>query len=239
MTPVNGWSLFGHDPEDCEPTKPKQKKAEGDRYSISSAGYPLKNGKQYASSAGYQAGEIFNIVMAQGGGINSAYGTCRNAFTSDYRAAQQIGGNMSAYADGYQRNLGMCDKLYQNYRSTPSILRSMSNNKTYQRKSSKKADGYYEICYRSGTTSERYTYKNNQKDGLYESYYDNAQLEEKSEYKDGYLDGVSESYYSNGQLKEKVNYDDRKKNGDYELYYDNAQLKENAEYKDGYIKGCF
>ena len=70
----------------------------------------------------------------------------------------------------------------------------MSNNKTYQRKSSKKADGYYEICYRSGTTSERYTYKNNQKDGLYESYYDNAQLEEKSEYKDGYLDGVSESY---------------------------------------------
>ena len=111
--------------------------------------------------------------------------------------------------------------------------------KKYKRKSLKKADGYYEICYRSGSTYERYSLKNNEKDGLYESYYDNAQLERKSEYKDGYLDGVYESYHSNGQLKEKINYDDRKKNGDYELYYDNAQLRQKTEYKDGYIKGVY
>ena len=142
MTPVNGWSLFGHDPEDCEPTKPKQKKSQEDRYSISAAGYPLKNGDKYADRAGYQAGEIFNIVMAQDRDINYAYRMCRLASESDYRAGLQIGGNISGISKGYERNLDNCTDIYQRYRSTPSILKSMSNNKKYQRKSLKKADGY-------------------------------------------------------------------------------------------------
>ena len=120
MTPVNGWSLFGYDPEDCEPTKPKQKKSQEDRYSISSEGYPLKNGDMYASSAGYQAGEIFNIVLAQTGDINFAYRTCSRAFQSDYETALQTGGDISGHAKGYERALDKCLKIYENFRNNPS-----------------------------------------------------------------------------------------------------------------------
>ena len=185
VVPVNSWSLFGYDPEDCEATQPKQKKSEGDRYSISSSGVPLKNGEDYARGAGYMAGEVFNIVLAQNGNLSSAYTSCRNAFNNAFTQSQRIDPRQAANnVDGYKRNLKKCDELRITYIQNPSLVKTISNQKMYKRKSSKKADGYYEICYRSGSTFERYTYKNNQKDGLYESYYDNAQLERKAEYKE-------------------------------------------------------
>ena len=159
------------------------------------------------------AGQIFNIAIAQNRSLSSAYGICRNAMSSDYREASRYSSNISSLADSYQRNLDKCEKLYRNYGSNSSILNTLRNDKTYQSKSIKKADGYYEICYSNGFTSERYSYKNNSKDGLYESYYDNAQLKKKTEYDDGRIDGDFETYYRSGQLKEKT------------------------EYKDGYIKG--
>ena len=226
------WSLFGYDPENCEPTAPKPPKSEGDRYSLSSEGYPLKNGKEYASlsSASYMAGQIFNIAIAQNKSLSSAYAICRNAMGSAYREASRYSSN-SSLVDNYQNNLNRCDQLYRKYGNSSSVLVALRNDKTYQRKSIKKADGYYEICYSNGFTSERYSYENNSRDGLYESYYDNAQLKKKTEYADGSIDGDFETYYRSGQLKEKTEYKDGYINGKFESYHENGKLKEKSKYK--------
>ena len=88
-----------------------------DRYSIGSDGHPLKNGEHYAFSSGYIAGEIFNITIAQGGGIQSANSRCYKAMTS--RAAS--GG------DDYH----LCDRMVDSA-SNSSYFQSMRNNKTYK-----------------------------------------------------------------------------------------------------------
>ena len=88
-----------------------------DRYSIGSDGHPLKNGEHYAFDSGYIAGEIFNITIAQGGGIQSANSRCYKAMTS--RAAN--GG------DDYY----LCDRMVDSA-SNSSYFQSMRNNKTYK-----------------------------------------------------------------------------------------------------------
>ena len=171
IIPVQGsWSLFGHNPKDCDPTQPKKPKSDGDSYSISSQGYPLRNGKEYAgSSSGYMAGEIFNITLAQNYSLTNAYSMCRNAMTSDYNSAMRYGGNPVSIADAYKNNLAKCDTLFRNYTNSPSVVNTLRKNKQYQSKSSQKADGYYEICYNNGFTYEIFTYKNNSRDGLFAS----------------------------------------------------------------------
>ncbi|HIE49428.1 MAG TPA: toxin-antitoxin system YwqK family antitoxin, partial [Gammaproteobacteria bacterium] len=223
MAPVNGWEWgFGHDPMDCDETSPDQSDAP-DRYSLDSDGHPLKNGSSYAFSSGQIAGEIWNIAIAQGLGVNGANSACYRAMTTRARNG----------ADDYY----LCDKLVANISRNQTILNSMRNDKTYSHKSTKKADGYYEICYGGGSTSERYTYKNNQKDGLYESYHNNGQLAKKADYEDGYIEGTVESYYENGQLKSNKTYENRKENGLFESYYKNGQLKAKVTFLDGQMDG--
>ena len=136
VVPVNSWSLFGYDPEDCEATKPKQKKAEGDRYSIHSTGVPLRNGEEYAYTMdGYLAGEIFNIVLAQNGSLGSAYTSCRSAINSSWTQLQRTEPRLAAQSvDGYKRNLKMCDETRMSYLQNPSLLKTASNSKMYKKK---------------------------------------------------------------------------------------------------------
>jgi MFS family permease len=88
-----------------------------DRYSIGSDGHPLKNGEYYAFDSGYIAGQIFNITIAQGGGIQSANVRCYQAMTS--RAAN--GG------DDYYK----CDKMVDSA-TNPTYFQTMRNDKTYK-----------------------------------------------------------------------------------------------------------
>jgi|TARA_B100001094_G_C18033023_1_gene721093 hypothetical protein len=88
-----------------------------DRYSIGSDGHPLKNGKYYAFSSGYIAGEIFNITIAQGGSVQGANSRCYQAMTSRAREG----------GDDYNK----CDQMVDSA-SNSSYFQSMRNNKTYK-----------------------------------------------------------------------------------------------------------
>ena len=230
------------DPEDCNPSEPKQPKVDGDRYSISSKGYPLKNGKEYANSPGFIAGEIYNIVLAQDGSLDAALNDCRRAMSQIVTDASQYGRDAVITANqNLAGNNQKCFTLYNNYRNS-SVLAGMRSNKTYQRKIVKKADGYYESCHVNGAVEERYTILDGKKDGLYERYYsvsNGAQLARRENYVNGKLDGEAISFYKNGALEEQSNYKDGNREGLYVAYHENGQLERKQNYINGQRNGPF
>jgi antitoxin component YwqK of YwqJK toxin-antitoxin module len=229
------------DPSSCNFERPSSSDDYPDSYSVNSLGFPSKNGEFYTFDSGFLAGEIFNIVLAQGS-VGDPRGDIATASNLCYSAMRE-----SRYFDDFHK----CDKIRDVLYSNPVLAKTYQQSEIYKKISMEEPDGYYENCFSNGYVKEKYFLKDRSYDRFHTVYFDNGQLKSNKKYKngdlkpgtydefykdgqlsyrsstnkEGQLDGLEQIYYKNGQLQVELYPENDIYNGPYEGFHENGQLQ--------------